>query len=176
MQLNEAAAMLDHDYFRTREQMVWADLGCGSGTFTLALASLLSPGSFVYAIDRNAAALQQIPSGHNRVSIKKYQSDFISDRLPLEKVDGILMANGLHYIQHKDVFIKKTASALKDAGRFLIVEYNTDQPVPVWVPFPVSFASLQNLFGDAGFNTIRLLNERSSVYGHAPMYSAIIKK
>lgn len=70
MQLNEAAAMLDHDYFRTTEQMVWADLGCGSGTFTLALASLLSPGSFVYAIDRNAAALQQIPSGYNWVSIK----------------------------------------------------------------------------------------------------------
>lgn len=176
MQLNEAAAMLDNDHFHTTEQMVWADLGCGSGTFTLALAGLLSPGSFVYAIDSNAAALQQIPSGYNQVSIKKYQSDFISDRLPLGKVDGILMANALHYVQHKVDFIKKTTAFLKDNGRFLIVEYNTDQPVPVWVPFPVSFASLQNLFGDAGFNTIRLLNERPSVYGHAPLYSAVITK
>ncbi len=176
MQLNEAAAMLDNDHFHTREQMVWADLGCGSGTFTLALASLLSPGSFVYAIDSNAAALQQIPSGYNRVSIKKYQSDFISDRLPLGKVDGILMANALHYVQHKDAFIKKAASALGDQGRFLIVEYNTDLPVPVWVPFPLSFASLQSLFRGAGFNAVRLLNERPSVYGHAPLYSAVITK
>ena len=86
------------------------------------------------------------------------------------------MANALHYVQHKDAFIKKTALALKAKGRFLIVEYDTDLPVPVWVPFPLSFASLQSLFRGVGFNAVRLLNERPSVYGHAPLYSAVITK
>jgi ubiquinone/menaquinone biosynthesis C-methylase UbiE len=176
MRLDEAAAMLNNDYFHTAEQMVWADLGCGNGTFTLALANLLSPDSLVYAIDSNAASLQQIPSSYKQVSIEKHKADFVGDKLPFDTVDGILMANAFHYVQHKDTFIKKAATFLKDDGCFLIVEYNTNQPVPVWVPFPVSFTALQNLFQDAGFNTVRLLGERPSVYGHASMYSAIITK
>ena len=118
MQLDEAAAMLNHDYFHVAEQMVWADLGCGNGTFTLALANLLSPGSFVYAIDSNAASLQQIPSSYNQVSIEKHKADFISDKLPFDKVNGILMANAFHYVQHKDAFIKKIAVHIKQDGRF----------------------------------------------------------
>ena len=176
MRIDEAAAMLDNEDFHTAQQMVWADLGCGSGTFTLALANLLSPGSLVYAIDSNATALKNIPSSYNQVSIEKHKTDFIGNKLPFDKIDGILMANAFHYVQHKNAFIKEIAVHIKGNGRFLIVEYNTDQPVPVWVPFPVSFPSLQSLFQDAGFNTVRLLNERSSVYGHAPIYSAIVKR
>ena len=86
------------------------------------------------------------------------------------------MANAFHYVQHKDAFIKKIAVHIKQGGRFLIVEYNTDQPVPIWVPFPVSFTALQSLFRDTGFNIVRLLSERPSVYGHAAMYSAIITR
>ena len=176
MQLDEAAAMLNHDYFHVAEQMVWADLGCGNGTFTLALATLLTAGSFVYAIDSNAASLQQMPTSYKQVSIEKHNADFTSDALPFDKVDGVLIANALHYVKHKAAFLKKIVTFLKDDGRFLIVEYNTNQPVPGWVPFPVSFTALQSLFRDAGFNTVRLLSERPSVYGHAPMYSAIIAR
>ena len=86
------------------------------------------------------------------------------------------MANAFHYVQYKNAFIKKAVTFLKDDGRFLIVEYNTDEPVPVWVPYPLSFTSLQNLFRDVGFNTVQLLSERPSVYGHASMYSAIIAR
>jgi ubiquinone/menaquinone biosynthesis C-methylase UbiE len=176
MELDEAAAMLDNDHFHVAGQMVWADLGCGNGTFTLALANLLLQGSLVHAVDNNAAALKQIPSGYNQVSIEKHKIDFVGDVLPFDKVDGILMANALHYVQYKDAFIKKVITFLKDDGRFLIVEYNTNEPVPVWVPYPVSFTALQSLFRDVGFNTVRLLSERPSVYGHAPMYSAIIAR
>jgi len=35
----------------------WADLGSGSGAFTLALADLLGPGATIYSVDRDQAAL-----------------------------------------------------------------------------------------------------------------------
>ena len=35
---------------------IWADLGCGDGTFTLALASLLAPGSTIHAMDTDGSA------------------------------------------------------------------------------------------------------------------------
>jgi precorrin-6B methylase 2 len=40
----------------------WADLGCGAGAFTLALASLLPAGSTIHAMDRDRAALAQLPA------------------------------------------------------------------------------------------------------------------
>ena len=40
----------------------WADLGCGDGTFTLALAELLADGSVIHAVDLDASALSAIPS------------------------------------------------------------------------------------------------------------------
>jgi ubiquinone/menaquinone biosynthesis C-methylase UbiE len=33
--------------------MTWADLGCGDGTFTLALAAILPRGSIIHAMDRD---------------------------------------------------------------------------------------------------------------------------
>lgn len=176
MEIREAAAMLNDDHLNTLKETVWADLGCGNGTFTLALATFLSPGSLIYAIDSNAASLQEVPPDYRQVNIKKYKADFINDPFPFNAIDGILMANALHYVQRKDAFIKKIAVHLKRHGQFLIVEYNTDQPVPVWVPFPVSFAMLQSLFQNAGFSAVQQLSERPSLYGHAPMYSAIIKR
>ena len=64
MEIKEAVAMLKNDYVNATKKMIWADLGCGSGTFTLALAAMFVPDSLVYAIDTNAASLQQIPSGY----------------------------------------------------------------------------------------------------------------
>ena len=176
MELEDAAAMLNNDHLHIAKKMVWADLGCGNGTFTLALATLLLPGSLIYAIDSNSDSLQQVPAHYQQVSIKKYKADFVNDKLPFNAIDGILMANALHYVRHKSIFIKKAAAGLKQDGFFLIVEYDTDQPVPLSVPFPVSFTALRVLFQDAGFSTVRQLSKRPSAYGHAPMYAAVIKK
>jgi methylase of polypeptide subunit release factors len=62
MELIEAAKMLENDSFNSLQKERWADLGCGSGTFTIALAGLLKPQSIIYAIDTNASALKQIPA------------------------------------------------------------------------------------------------------------------
>jgi hypothetical protein len=37
---------------------VWADLGSGTGAFTLALAELLGPGAVIHSVDRDLAALR----------------------------------------------------------------------------------------------------------------------
>ena len=38
---------------------IWADVGAGTGAFTLALAELLGPGARIVAIDRDAGALRE---------------------------------------------------------------------------------------------------------------------
>jgi len=49
-----------------RRAGVWADLGAGDGTFTQALARLLEPGSRIYAVDRDRAALAALENGYCR--------------------------------------------------------------------------------------------------------------
>jgi predicted RNA methylase len=40
----------------------WADLGSGTGSFTLALADLLGPQGVIDSIDKDAGALAALPS------------------------------------------------------------------------------------------------------------------
>jgi ubiquinone/menaquinone biosynthesis C-methylase UbiE len=120
---------------------VWADLGCGTGSFTIALAGLLLKKSLVYAVDKNKAALNKMLDEYKDVIIKKIQGDFTEIKLP-ENLDGILMANSLHYVSDKHAFIKKIQTHLIEQKLFLIVEYDTDIPNQ-WIPYPVSLNSLK---------------------------------
>jgi ubiquinone/menaquinone biosynthesis C-methylase UbiE len=175
MELNEAVKMLGNDHFNSLEKEKWADLGCGSGTFTLALAGLLLPGSIIYAMDTDVRALQQIPADHNAVVIEKIPGDFEQLNFPFKNLDGILMANSLHYIKDKNSFIRGAKSYLDEDGCFLLVEYDTNQ-TNQWVPYPLSFSSLIELFNKTGFYSIGKLQERPSVFRRAKLYSVIIRK
>ena len=164
-----------HPDFNITDKSVWADLGCGTGTFTLALADLLSPGSIIYATDSNNAAMKNIPDTYGNAEIKKLPRNFVTDQLPFPALDGILMANSLHYVNDKPTFIRKISNQLKEKGCFLIVEYDTSIPNN-WVPYPQTFFSLQELFSAAGFSSIQKLNSMPSIFGRAMMYAAIIER
>lgn len=173
MRLSEAISLIQNGHFSGQESSRWADLGCGSGLFTFALANLLSAGSTVYAVDKNPVNFD-VRLQPASIRILSMQLDFEKDALPFQHLDGILMANSLHYVLDKPALISKLSGVLKPNGRFLIVEYDTDTPVQHWVPYPVSFQSLVKLFEDAGYKTVRKLGERPSVFGRAEMYAALI--
>ena len=152
---------------------IWADLGCGDGTFTRALAQLLPQGSVIHAIDLDARALSHIPASTS-VRIEKHVGDF-TRTWPFDVVlDGILMANSLHFVSDQSAFLVRCAARLSSSGNFLVVEYDTDASNP-WVPYPVGFASLSQLFSSVGFRTERL-SSRHSRYQRAPLYSAMARR
>lgn len=171
MLLDEARKLISIPTYQKSGAVTWADLGCGSGLFTRALADQLSPGSTVYGVD-NENLLEPI-SLDNDISIIPIQADFIKSQLPFKNLDGILMANSLHYVQDKVAFIGKMKQLLKSQAAILIVEYDTARPVPVWVPYPVKYISLTNLFSDAGYRTITKLGTYPSRFG-GQMYAALI--
>ncbi|MES2109179.1 MAG: class I SAM-dependent methyltransferase [Bacteroidota bacterium] len=135
----------------------WADLGCGNGTFTRALASLLPEGSKVIAIDKER---QNLPDF--------IQADFINDDLQLGPMDGILMANSLHFVKDK---LKLIANL--NPPKLLIVEYDTTRSNP-WVPYPVSYPNLAQLAAEMGYDAVRLATQSSKFGG--TMYSALLRR
>ena len=160
----------------TTEPGIWADLGCGDGTFTRALAHLLAPGSVVHAVDVDEAALAGIASEQNRVTIVTHHADFVQQPWPFdERLDGILMANSLHYVRDQEAFVAECDARLKADGRFIIVEYDFDRPNR-WVPYPVSRQRLTALFAADGYSSPVWLGSRPSVYQRGEMYAALIRR
>lgn len=172
MTLDDAITLIESADLNDAPQQ-WADLGCGSGLFTEALARLLPKGSKVTGVDKTHQSLKA--NAGNGVSLEFYQADFQQDRLPFPALDGILMANALHFAADKQTLIDKLAACLKPAGEFLIVEYDTDSPNP-WVPYPISYEKLVVLFRHCGFSEFRKTGERQSIYGGRKMYSCLITR
>lgn len=150
--------------------MTWVDLGCGDGTFTVALAAQLAPRSVIHAIDRDHPALKRIPSHHHDVRIHAHVGDF-NEPWPFGSVDGILMANSLHYVENQHDFVEVCESRMTSPHRFLIVEYDTNK-ANSWVPYPVSRTRLAELFRGYSF---RSLGSRPSRYQRARLYAELME-
>lgn len=174
MQLHEAKDLIRCDALNYPTEAVWADLGCGSGLFSYALAGLLPDNSKIYAIDKELTFdTRMFPDTKNIIPL---QHDFVKDELPLHHLDGILMANALHYVADKPALLDKLLHYLKPGASLLIVEYDTDVPVPVWVPYPLSFVTLSALSGSKGFHNIKKLQERPSLFRRSNLYAALLQR
>jgi trans-aconitate methyltransferase len=173
MRLENAITLIKNSAISSTHPQQWTDFGCGSGLFTHALATLLQKHSVIHAIDKNIRSFEGFAV--EGIAVQKKQLDFVTADIDLKDLDGILMANSLHYVKNKLSFINKLSTTIKPTGSILIVEYDTDKSNP-WVPYPVSFTALQQLFNDHGFRQIIKLNEQPSVFGRANIYSALIKQ
>jgi ubiquinone/menaquinone biosynthesis C-methylase UbiE len=171
MKVTEAISLIEGAIPEKRSNTIWADLGCGSGLFTVALSKLIGDGSRIYAVDKE---MQRTEFPLAKADIEFVKLDFISNPFPFSHLDGILMANSLHYVKNKIPFIEKLKTHLKPAGQLIIVEYDTDTPNQ-WVPYPLTFDKLKQLFSANGFNDIEKTGERKSIYRTGRMYACSIK-
>jgi ubiquinone/menaquinone biosynthesis C-methylase UbiE len=180
LSLSQTLAHMNHDdHVRLirdgvpKDGGTWADLGSGEGAFTLALADLLGPTGVIHSVDRDSRPLQvQLRALHERfpaVTVTTLVADF-SRPLELPPLDGIVMANSLHFQREKVTVLRLVGGYLRTGGRLVLVEYDTDHGNP-WVPFPLSFRSWARLAAEAGFReTQRLASVPSRFLGS--IYSA----
>ena len=174
MNLREATALISNQYITSlKYPTTWADLGCGDGLFTRALADLLQPGSMIFGIDKKTGLDSFALS--NGTAIKAVTADFETGDLPFETVDGILMANSFHYIQKKEQFTRKLLQRCKNNAAFIVVEYET-RLANQWVPYPIDFSMLEQLFKTEGFSNIKQIGNYPSKYRNGFMYAALAIK
>ncbi len=142
----------------------WADFGSGTGAFTLALADLIGPTGVIYSIEQDRSALaQQERSMQARFpnSIVHYRVADFTHPIDLPQLDGIVMANALHFHRNKEPIVQLLKSYLQRQGRLILVEYNIEQGNSA-VPFPISYRQWEPLAKRMGFTHTRLLMARPS--------------
>ena len=143
----------------------WADLGAGEGAFTHALAELLGPTAHITAVDKDARALRSL-DGRFDVQV----ADFIRP-LDLHDLDGVLMANSLHFVRDKQPVLESVHRMVRARGRLIVVEYDADRGNP-WVPYPFTYVQWEKMAARAGFEKTRLLATYPSRWLNG-MYSAV---
>ena len=148
---------------------MWADLGAGEGTFTRALVNLAGPRR-VYAVDRDARAIAELMSWGKSESAEVIPviADFSSlSELPgLDggKLDGILLANSLHYVSDPEPVLTRLVGWLRPGGRVVLIEYDRRE-ANRWVPFPIPIAKWTELAAAAGLSAPVITGTRPSEYG-----------
>jgi ubiquinone/menaquinone biosynthesis C-methylase UbiE len=166
----DARALIAHASLSDGGAQTWADLGCGSGTFTVALVSQVPPRSVVHAMDVDIRVLKRVPSRRGEVEIATHVGDFTEFPWPFDGLDGVLMANALHYVRDQAAFLRRCDTHAR-RRRVLLVEYDTDQPNQ-WVPYPLGYAAAVELFRTAGYD-VAALGRRPSVYRRVEIYGAL---
>ena len=169
MSIEEAIELISQLQVESGEPQLWADLGCGTGLFSRALATLLPPQSRILCIDTESPGWEV--NSTNNVELKFIKGDFNKYEFENDKFDGIMMANSLHYVKNKPLLINRLFPAIKPNGTIAIVEYDSES-ANSWVPYPITYEKLKKLFPD---NEIRKIGERPSRFG-SKMYCCEIKR
>lgn len=89
----------------------------------------------------------------------------------LPPLDGVVMANVLHFVADAGGVLRRVAGVLKPGGRLVLIEYQGRRPSP-WVPYPVDAARFVELAAAHGFTPPRTAAVRPSLFG-GQIYAAV---
>lgn len=112
-----------------------ADLGAGSGYFTVRLAARTGPKGRVYATDLQPEMLKLLASRLARENVRNVtlvQGAVDDPKLPPATIDLVLMVDVYHEFSEPQKMLRGIRAALKPGGRLVLLEYRKEDPdVPI---------------------------------------------
>jgi len=149
-----------------------ADLGAGSGFYSLELAQVVGKQGRVFAVDVQQELLTKLKSEalqHGFENIEIVWGDIEElhgSRLQDSSVDRVLITNTLFQVDHKDVLVAEAFRVLKPKGRALLVDWSDSfgglGPQSSRIIKPTQGRSL---FEQAGFTYVRDIQAGDHHYG-----------
>lgn len=139
---------------------VVADIGAGSGWFTIRLARRVGPQGIVYAEDVQhlmISAISRRVSREGFTNVKPVLGTNNDPRLPPRSVDAVLMVDSYHEVQDRVTMLSNVAKALKPQGRLGIVDFRLDGTGPG--PAPEERVSPDVVVKDAAQAGLKLIRQ-----------------
>jgi cyclopropane fatty-acyl-phospholipid synthase-like methyltransferase len=104
-----------------------ADIGAGSGWFTVRAAHRLADSQTVYAVDINPKAIQYIEERGKKEqlrNIKTILSTPDDPQLPAESVDAVMLLKTYHEVAHPVTLLSNLRASLRPGARIGIIDRN----------------------------------------------------
>lgn len=104
---------------------VVADIGAGSGVFTLPLAKAVAAGR-VYAVDIDQGLVDHIAKKAREAKVENVRGvlgKFTDPDLPARDVDLAFIYDVLHHIENRAEYLKNLAPYLKKGGRVAVIDF-----------------------------------------------------
>ena len=140
-----------------------ADLGAGSGYFTIRLAKAVGATGKVYAVDIQQGMLDLLQRAvtkeklTNVVPVLGVEDD---PRLPAESLDLVLMVDVYHELSAPQATLAHLKRALKPGGRLVLLEYRAEDPdVPILPEHKMTKAQVKLEIEHEGFRQQRVFDD-----------------
>ena len=142
---------------------VVADVGAGSGYFTLKMAALVGPTGRVYASDIQQEMLDIIQAKMGTAPLKNVTLVLGEDdnpKLPPSEIDTVLMVDVYHELHKPQAVLSHIRTALKPGGRLVLVEYREEDPnVPIQRLHKMSVATAKLEVEHEGFTLAKVVRD-----------------
>lgn len=148
------------DAMAIADASVVADIGAGSGWFTIRLARRVGPRGLVYAEDVQKEMINAISRRVSReglANVRAVLGQKNDPNLPAESIDAVLMVDAYHEIENRVLVLRNLARALKPQGRIGIVDFRLDGTGPG--PDPEERVSPDQVVKDAKEAGLRLIRQ-----------------
>src|SRR3954469_22583423 len=148
------------------EGVVVADLGAGSGWFTLRLAGRGGPNGLVYAEDIQRQMIDSITRRVERLGLKNVKTVLGTaqdPRLPAP-VDAVLIVDSYHEMEQPVALLRNVSRSLKPNGRIGIVNFTKDGGGPG--PAIEDRVDPERVIADAGAAGLTLQSRQSFLKYH----------
>jgi ubiquinone/menaquinone biosynthesis C-methylase UbiE len=120
LKVDEAVAAL-----KLKPADVVADIGAGSGVFTLPLAKAVAAGR-VYAVDIEQGLVDHIAKkakDGKAENVRAVLGEFTDPKLPARDVDVAFIYDVLHHIEDRAGYLKNLAPYLAKGGRVAVIDF-----------------------------------------------------
>ncbi len=106
-----------------------AEIGAGTGYMVAPLSQAVGKDGTVIAIDASAEMVEYLEKrrpdlGPARIVPRKVSPD--DPALQTASVDSVLMLDTWHHVKGREAYSRKVYEALKQGGRFVVVDYEVD--------------------------------------------------
>lgn len=158
--------------FGLRENMIVADLGAGTGFYSMSLAQMVPQGK-VYAVEVQKDFVTTIKNKaieatfHNLECIWGDIEKIGGTKLKDEIIDAVVASNVLSQIENKDKFVEEAKRIMKTGARILVIDWS-----PNWLSIVspkskkvVSKENAREVFEKKGFLFEQEINAGAHHYG-----------
>ncbi|MBI1357190.1 MAG: methyltransferase domain-containing protein [Acidobacteria bacterium] len=132
-----------------------ADIGAGSGYFSVRLAKAVGPNGKVYAVDIQQDLIDHLTARAGEAGLTQMEPVLGTPddpKLPAASVDLIFICDVAHHIENRQAYYAKLGRALRPGGRIAIVDfYKKELPVGPGVAMKISREEMIAELGQAGF-------------------------